>query len=349
MPCTIGFLIHACKLSYRLNHDGTIDTDIEKDPSAKLKSYTALLKSDYTQIAGIKPKTEGGEGESPLAAIALKSKNPQDPIIIAFRGTKSIQDMKSNFSIVRRGLATQHHLDGAMAFYKKIQAENPDSQIILAGHSLGGHIAKYVHLKAHEEGISLPRGIAVRTFNTAPDSTKYVRKFANRPEIEESVKNIRVSQDPISAIGLLKYYGDTFSFKSRAKNMLDAHMLWSIDENLPQSFKDTVVSPNPNHVIYENLQGMINSYECRVTNQFFSSFRMGKKNFAILQQLQTDISPLITSNQFAEVETKIKDALTKVSGKVSVGILQTIEKQLKKIEDDMQAVKKTEKSPSPRH
>ncbi len=332
--CTIGILLHACQLSYRIDNSGLIDPTIEEDPNIKLKSHAEITKAGYHQIAGVKPKTEGGQSETGLAAIALK---PLDngPIVISFRGTKTWADIQSDVSIMRSGLAAQHQLDGAWEFYQQIKKENPGREIILTGHSLGGHIATYVGTKAHEKE-NLPCAVAaVRTFNPAPFSKETAKKVAkdinSNAILENKCVNIRLSNDPISSTNTQNYLGNIFSFRSDISNIVDAHMLWAMDQSLPSSVKNTPVSSNPMDVLKENIQGMVHSYECRINKQFFSSSRLGMKNLLVLQKLQQEISSRTSGIiNYSIINEKIESALKSVHGTESEKILLELRKLIPK-------------------
>jgi hypothetical protein len=351
--CTIGMLIHACQLSYRMAHNGQIDPNIEENPKIKLKSSKMIESLGYKQIAGIKPKTEGGQGETGLAAIALKPSDPLEPIVISFRGTKTWSDVQSDISIMQTGLAAQHQLKGAWEFYQQIKKDYPGRKIVLTGHSLGGHIATYVGTKAHEQA-NLPCAVvAVRTFNTAPFSEEVSKKVVKDIDdnIEKKFINIRLSNDPISSINPKRYFGNIFSFRSKTSNPIDAHMLWAMDESLPDSVKRIPVSSSPIDIFKENMQGMMHAYECRVKGQFFSPFRLGMKNLVVLQRLINEISSLIATGTgtFDVIEQKVEFALKQLHGEQSVKMLQELQKLIQKPKEEKMMVEmKVLKSPSGR-
>lgn len=321
--CTIGFLIHACQLSYRLDAKGNIDASFEKNnPDVQLKSHDSLKSHGYTQIDGTAQTERPGVEQSHLAAIALKPDNPNYPIVIAFRGTKTKTDLLSNFSIFKTGLAQSKQLAEAVKFYEGIKKQYPHRKIILTGHSLGGHIATYVALKAHEGNTVPSGGLLVRTFNTAPFSKKTCEQLKNNEFIKSKCINYRLSPDLISNINTYRYFGDIFSFKSKIKNPVDSHMLWAMDKELPDEVKQTLVSPESKLTLNETIQGFIHSYECRIQKQFFSSLRLGEKNLTILQKLQAQIMPLIKSENFQEAQRLINETKIRVKGRKSVIILE---------------------------
>jgi esterase/lipase len=248
------------------------------------------------------------------------------PIVIAFRGTKTMSDVTSDLSIAKTGFAQQQHLDGAMAFYEDIKIKYPHREIILTGHSLGGHIATYVCLQSHlKENIPL-QGISVRTFNTAPVSRHLANRFAKRPDVKSKCTNYRLSNDAISSIKFRTYFGNIFNFRSNTSNPIDAHMLWAIKEALPESVLNTPVSSNPFKILQENIQGMIQSYECRVKKQFFSSYRLGKKNLAIFLEIQKQIQPLIEKDELTEANNIIKKFIPQLISKESAKLRAAISK-----------------------
>ena len=326
MSCTVEFLLNACELSYRIGDKGKIDSKIEEDKDIKLKSFAALKNNKYKQISGIKPKIEKGLGKTPLAAIALMSEAGNGPIVIAFRGTKTMDDVASDYSIAKKGFAQQQHLDGAMAFYKDIKIKYPHREIILTGHSLGGHIATYVCLQAHLDENIPSKGISVRTFNTAPVSRQLADQFANSPDVKSKCINYRLSNDAISSIKFRTYFGNIFNFRSNTSNPVDAHMLWAMKAAIPESVLNTPVSSNPNKTLQENIQGMIHSYECRVKKQFFSSYRLGKKNLAIFLEIQKQIQPLIDKDKLTEANNIITQFNPQLISKESAKLRKAISK-----------------------
>lgn len=64
-------------------------------------------------------------------------------IIIAFRGTDEIGDIKSDLQLLRQKELPEQYAK-AIQFYSKIKEQNPGKRIIVTGHSLGASLAQLV-------------------------------------------------------------------------------------------------------------------------------------------------------------------------------------------------------------
>ncbi len=74
-----------------------------------------------------------------IQAVAVKDNDGN--ITIGYRGTKSILDGITDLKLANGNFDYQYK--EALNFYNKVLSQNPDAQITLTGHSLGGGLAQY--------------------------------------------------------------------------------------------------------------------------------------------------------------------------------------------------------------
>ena len=213
------------------------------------------------------------------------------------------------------------------------------AEIVLTGHSLGGHLAQYVGTKAYnsDQGLQEKPLLQVRTFNTAPVSTTHSTIFDNKPDLKSLFINYRLSEDLASGLGKEKYYGTIFSFpfdKAALKNpaMQDAytvaaaHYLDSFRELIPETIKNQSVGISAEHdskenLLLEMLKGCSYSYECRVNDQLFSDLRAGRKNLLKMQTMLPDIIDAINQGDYNSGVAQLTSLLKSLDGKESTKII----------------------------
>lgn len=164
--CTVRLLTVATESTYKVRKDNAMDPSIE----AHKLLLDEMESHGYTLTEAIAPIGSEGTGTTPLGAVCLSPTDSQGPIIIAFRGTKAAGDVVSDMRIMATGVVEANFRNAAFEFYQKIQKANPGREIVLCGHSLGGHLAQYVATKAYNTNPDLLANptLQVRTFNTAP-------------------------------------------------------------------------------------------------------------------------------------------------------------------------------------
>ena len=235
-PPTLELLLLASLCAYRLNEDGTVNKKLEEGTA--LKADAELERSGYRSMDEIYSTIKGLNEAS---CVAFKQNNEPGTIIIAYRGTDSIDDLKSDVWLAMTGLPYRKKLSDALAFYTKIQDANPNSTIILTGHSLGGHIATYVGMKISAENTNF----MVRTFNSAPTSFKKILNFMKYHNNDlYKFANYTMQYDVVSAgTFTLDLLGSVYCIKARAKNIIQrfrcAHdikfMYYCLSEGAPQA------------------------------------------------------------------------------------------------------------------
>lgn len=205
--CDIDLLINASQAVYRIVSPNTIE---DKNKTSIPDVSKTIAAKNYNICSTISPG-EFQEG-SHVCALALEPIDDVSPIVIAFRGTKTTKDMGSNVSIALQGVAGKHLRDEAYQFYKQIRADFPGKEIVLTGHSLGGHLAQYVAAKAYADK---HKKLFVRTFNSAPIDTVYGKKL-EASELHRFV-NFRFSKDALGKLPFTACYGDVYVLKTGAE------------------------------------------------------------------------------------------------------------------------------------
>jgi len=211
--CDIDLLINASQAVYRITSKNTIDDDIyavpDYDRDRFLYTCKIMRAKQYDIYTTISP--DKFKGKRYVCALALKPRDELLPIIVAYRGTMTKQDMGSNLNIILRGIAGKNLCDEAYQFYKNIKRNFPTREIILTGHSLGGHLAQYVGTRAYG---NQDENIIVRTFNSAPIGRKYVSILGeNKLNILNNFAHYRFFDDWLTGVSFSSCYGDLYTFK----------------------------------------------------------------------------------------------------------------------------------------
>ena len=324
--CTVGFLVSTAQMAYKIGRNNDVD------PSIKQATEIAQEIEDngYSIERSIAPISGKGTGKSSLAAVCLKSEDPDAPIIISFRGTQTFSDVLSDGKLTATGVVEESFRNAAFEFYQQVRKEYPNKEIIITGHSLGGHLAQYVGTKAYntDPELQASQALQVRTFNTAPIRTTHNEVFQQNPQLYSQFVNYRLSPDMVSNLPMQQYYGNTFVFKSD-QNALISHKLGVLKDLLPEHVKEqeiTGVTPaeKKQNLLVELFKGVESSYECRVQGQLFSHLRAGKKNLEEMQKAFPDILNSIENGNHDEAILKLEGLKDKLNGTVSKQMIDTL-------------------------
>ena len=298
--CTVGLLTIAAQLSYRVGEGDAIDlSNLENT-----KLLSDLWDCGYEIAHSIAPKVSKGTGTTPIAAITLAPQDPTAPIVISFRGTKTLGDVSSDLHLGSRGVVGKPFREAAFEYYQNVRKAHPDREIILTGHSLGGHLAAYVATKAYNIDPILRSNpiLQVRTFNTAPVSTRHSEVFKEHPELKDQFVNYRLSTDVVSNLPLQQYTGNTFVFPCK-KGALAAHILRAVREDIPPEILSQPVgrtndTSQQHNRLVELINGAHHSYQCYVKGQFFSRYREEGKDLSKMDEHFPIVQALLQEKKY---------------------------------------------------
>lgn len=335
--CTIGLLAHCCDASYRVREDVLIDVD--KDPYKE--TVLAIHKANYTMepLYSKVPMRSSGTSETSLGVSVFSSPHDQmAPVIITYRGTKDLRlDIPSDINLGITGTVSDSLAEAAYQTYLSVSKGFPGRQIILSGHSLGGHLAHYVAARAYTEDPALVASpsVQVRTFNTAPyRSKKYRKVLDDNPRIEAQFINYRLHNDVVSSLPLQEYPGNTFHFRS-TKGKLASHTMGAMHQCIPEDVKAQVVGKSSEQTKYQGLltelvNGSLNTYRCRIKAQYASKFRRGSDN---LKEMEKAFPLIVEDIKKNDTESAIKKLLicrAELKGKRSIKTIDDLLKSLGK-------------------
>ncbi|QMT58854.1 thrombospondin type 3 repeat-containing protein [Legionella sp. PC997] len=290
MPkCTIGLLLSAAHIAYRIVGK---DNNLREEPREGYVS-TAQLMADISNSGYlITEKTNADVALSNgLTAVRLEPLDNESPIIISFRGSDSLRDVFSDLYVILTGTVGRKLQEDAFSFFKETKKAFPNREIILVGHSLGGHLAQHVGAIAYAEDPDLikSRSIHVRTFNTAPVDSRHGRWLKDKhPSIFTQFCNYRLDRDVVSQTPVKQYYGNTFSFCTE-KGRFAAHPLRAMREVIPNSVQNLEIGGTNKvqrdlNTLKEAVLGIKEAYAAHIKGQWFSKFRMGSKNKKIIDE-----------------------------------------------------------------
>ena len=221
-----------------------------KDIGNNYAVYNPATNSSFEVIDQINEKSKFfGVDTGGFSATVFKDTNTNE-YVIAFRGSNDAQDYRDNLimgatSTGLLGDVTNKQFSQAFAFASeqiaRIQAQNPDAKISIAGHSLGGSLAQAVGAKLNMQTI---------TFN-AYGVKAYVENILNEDELnaaKKNILNIYNAKDPVSngtlggkqfginiALDSDNYDGlDIFGIIKNAITGYDEHLIEKLIANLDE-------------------------------------------------------------------------------------------------------------------
>lgn len=166
------------------------------------------------------------------AVMVPKSDACEAPIVIAFRGTKGLQDMPANANLAITGTVGKALRDEAYQLYMTVRSLFAQHKLVFTGHSQGGNLAHYVSTKAMSERQDYK--LECRTFNSANIDTVYGAVLLENPYLVSQFGNFRTSNDLVSQFR--DRYGSSHALLS-SKGTLASHKMHSIKEATPAWMK----------------------------------------------------------------------------------------------------------------
>lgn len=338
--CTIGLLVHASQAAYRIKKDNLIDPAYSE---AYAQTLVDIAEQGYSIADSIAPLASKGTGKTSLAAVCLTPQDEHSPLIISFRGTKAGSDVISDIRLSTFGVVEKDFRDAAFEFYLKMRITYPGREIVLTGHSLGGHLAQYVATKAYNTDPYLVSNpvVQVRTFNTAPINTEHSSIFRSHRHLLAQFVNYRLSPDVISDLPFQHYYGNTFVLPCN-KGVLASHPMGAIKQYLPAEILSQTVGSSDNStkkqdMLVELMRGVVFSYQCRVEGQFFSRFRAGVRNLTEFQKVLPILISAIEEGHYGAAQSKLRELNDEVNGLVSKAIIKVLLNYVTRLEMNVQA------------
>lgn len=166
-------------------------------------------------------------------------------IIVVYRGTeRTLNDLKSDIAMAHSDIPAQ--ATDAINFHDKVKRENPDMEVSVTGHSLGGSLAEIV------SGI---RGTLAVTFNAY--GVKDMFKAGTKLK-EGNIVNYVNEQDGITMVNGENHIGEIYSVPNLGQTFLQRHFLEGMG-NLserqpitPEELKKTKERIHPTIIKYKN-------------------------------------------------------------------------------------------------
>ncbi|RUR06515.1 Mbeg1-like protein [Legionella sp. km772] len=325
--CTIDLISTAAQAPYRVKANNQINP--AEKPEYQ-ETFDILKRHGYELTWAIAPKSAKGTGTTELGAVCIEPQDKKAPIIIAFRGTKSTWDLLSDLRLGLFGVVSKSFRDDAFNFYNDVRKKYPDREIILTGHSLGGHIATYVATKAYntDPRLAYEPLVQVRTFNSAPIETTHHKILNSSSHLLARFVNYRLSSDLVSDLPLKKYVGNTFVFPCEKWNF-QSHSMKVIRAHLPAAIFKLEVGASKHgsaehNSLLEMIHGVLASYQSRVNGQYFSRFRAGAKNLDAMQEVFPEVIKLIEKKEYNQAILKLVDLKEQLNGTVSRAIVDVL-------------------------
>ncbi len=212
--CDNELLLYASDMAY------VLDQTVVDHGLVGYKTYLDILTSKgYTIDEKMFPKHVGGSGDTNLGAVCLKPNDERSPIIIAFRGTKYLGDVSDDAYLSMYGVAKEGTRKAARAFYDEIRKANPGREIILTGHSLGGHIAEDLGSCIHSMAIDAEENdtpkVQVVTYNAPGTSSPEQANVRTHPNIARRFRSYRTSGDVVSGMFEERSVGNIYTHDQR--------------------------------------------------------------------------------------------------------------------------------------
>jgi Ca2+-binding RTX toxin-like protein len=169
-------------LAYYDHPSNPLDSEGNVDVTA-LNAWHVLENEGWSKFEAV---TNGN-----FAAISFKK---GDRIVIAYRGTDSPSgDFDADTAIGLIAPAWDSQFDDALTFAENIRVENPDCQISVTGHSLGGALAQVAAKMFHFEGAAFDPGGAANIADTIRYKAWALHLIEEHPDL-----TLTIDQEPLA-------------------------------------------------------------------------------------------------------------------------------------------------------
>ena len=188
------------------------------------------LKANYTLIGSLNEV-----GSSKATSVGLLS-NDGKYIIISFRGTSSLLDVKTDINLmmqnINNGELISDYISQGYKFYRILKQKYPNATVILTGHSLGGYIASIIAMKSGE---------IARVFSSPAN---YI---INNKNLFANVAN---TMDPV--VNLSGRHVSSEIFFPGTSDLLANHKLKTLIEAIRAETRPTNVYLNPDAILFNS-------------------------------------------------------------------------------------------------
>ena len=206
----------------------------------------AQLPAGYRVIDKAKNKENGFYAEA--------YSNGRD-VIIAYRGTDDLNsDGYSDAAMIKTKIPNQ--AADAIAFHDKIQRKNPNLEIAVTGHSLGGSLSEIV---------SAIRGTLAVTFNAFGIRDMF-KPYGFNPK-EDNIVNYVNEWDPLAMFNAENNLGEIYAVQNITKDLSKTHYceaMGSLQNREARSVEDIKRHQNPmyrvNNKIKHKVSECVGSY-----------------------------------------------------------------------------------------
>lgn len=150
-----------------------------------------VYKNMAQEVNGFKPICVKEDKRTGFGAVAHRQDNE---IFITYRGTNNLGCLKSDWQMMLGKLPEQFKL--ADKFYQEIKKNNPDCDITLVGHSLGGSLAQLVASKYKD----VP-AITLNAFGTDTIMKRNDKQFKNNNNVYNYIINGDIVSNSSKQVG----------------------------------------------------------------------------------------------------------------------------------------------------
>lgn len=178
------------------------------NPLEKTAAKISNVAYDTNRPNIIDNYTYDPELSNSLSAIYYNNQN----VIIGFRGTSKIEDIKTDYNILK-GTTNDQQFREAQNIYNKVKSKYPNLPIITTGHSKGGSLALYINDLYNTKAIVFNAGVGFNFLKSNPNANNVTLHV--------------IKGDPISALSGLSKLGNLNIWNSIYKNPspIQAHLL----------------------------------------------------------------------------------------------------------------------------